>query len=194
MRARVSSSRRGDGGQRARRTALTAIGLAAAGALWGQVGCATDDEVRFGDPDRAAAGSSSAATTSGGECTVDPDCEISFVTDIYPVLAEKAKCGSAGCHLMATSGFAFPNAPKNAREALLAYTFQGASPYVVPCDAASSKLVCNLKLEAGAEGPFGSCGSQMPKALASDTVTDTPLTAEELTLVSDWITCGAPDN
>lgn len=156
--------------------------------------CSTQDEIRFGDPDRAAAGSSAASTTSGGECSVDPDCEVSFATDVYPLLAEKAKCGASGCHLMATSGFAFPNAPKNAREALLAYTFQASAPYVAPCDPTASKLLCNLKLEGGAEGPYGACGSQMPKALSNDAVSDAPLTADELTLVADWIACGAPDN
>jgi len=163
------------------------IGLVAAS-------CATEDEVRYGDPDRAAAGSSAASTGSGVECTPDPDCEVSFTTDVFPVLENKAKCGSSGCHLMATNGFQFPNAPVDARLALLDYTYQGASPYVVPCDAASSKLSCNLRIEGNAEGPFGACGSQMPKALASDTIADAPLTVEELALVTDWIDCGAPAN
>ncbi|HTJ83289.1 MAG TPA: hypothetical protein VL400_16335 [Polyangiaceae bacterium] len=156
--------------------------------------CATEDEIRFGDPDRAAAGATAASSGTGLECTPDPDCDVSFANDVYPVLANKAKCGSSGCHLMATNGFQFPNAPVDAREALLAYTYQGSSPYVVPCDAAGSKLSCNLRLEDDAEGPFGTCGSQMPKALASDGVNDAPLTPEELALVTDWITCGAPAN
>jgi hypothetical protein len=34
----------------------------------------------------------------------------------------------------------------------------------------------------------------MPKASINDSVTDRPLTADELALVETWITCGAPEN
>ena len=170
---------------------LAAGPLIAAGAL-AVTSCATEDEVLFGDPEDVV-GATSAGVTSGGNCNPDPACEVSFRDDVFPLLSQTAGCGSTGCHANAVADFAFPSQAKTAREALLAYTFQGEFGYVAPCEPERSKLLCNLNLTGDAEGPFGSCGSPMPKAI-DDAVDDKELTPADLKLVTTWIACGAPDN
>ncbi len=155
-------------------------------------GCATEDEVLFGDPENVV-GATGSGVTSGGSCVPDPACEASFRDDVYPVLSKTAKCGSAGCHQTAIADFAFASDPGDAREALLAYTFQGEGSYVVPCQPELSKLLCNLNLTGDAEGAFGACGSPMPKAL-DDAVDDVELAPGDLDPIAAWIACGAPDN
>ncbi len=152
------------------------------------VGCATEEEILFGDPEDLALGTS-AGVTSGGNCVPDPTCEVSFRDDVLPPLLEQARCADGGCHATAIAGFAFPTAATEAREALVAYTFQGADGYVVPCEPERSKMLCNLVSEDGG----GSCGSPMPKLL-DDAVDDVALQAADVQALADWISCGAPDN
>ncbi len=155
------------------------------------MGCATETEILFGEPDEIV-GASAAAVTSGGSCTPNLGCEVSFRDDIFPVLSETARCGSVGCHATAIAQFEFPAEAGDAREALLGYNFQGSERYVEPCEPTLSRLLCNLNLgEDPAAG--GLCGSPMPKLL-DDNVADAPLTEADLTAIETWIACGAPDN
>jgi hypothetical protein len=156
------------------------------------LGCASEDDVSFGDPENVV-GATSGGVASGGDCEPNLDCDVSFRDDVLPVLVEKARCSAAGCHLTAIGGFAFPETASDARSALISYVFQGADPYVSPCQPASSKLLCNLAVEDGVAQAFGACGSLMPKLL-EDAVDDVPLDAAELDALAEWITCGAPDN
>ena len=156
--------------------------------------CATAEEIEFGEPDRAVGGTSGGGVIAGGEeCIVDEACAVSWATDVYPVLATKAKCGSSGCHAVSTAGFEFPNAPVDAYSAVVFEVYQGSLPYVAPCFPEASKLLCNLRLEGGELGAYGTCGSPMPKAI-DDSVDDAPLTLAELQTIEAWIVCGAPEN
>lgn len=161
-------------------------------------GCATEEVVLYGEPERVVGSSSVSATSSstgGPACVPDPDCEVSFADDLMPLFGDGiGACGAAGCHASDIAGFAFPADAAGAHAAITSYVFQGSAPYVVPCEPDASKLLCNLRVAGTAAPPFGSCGSPMPKASINDSVSDRPLTAEELALVEAWITCGAPEN
>jgi hypothetical protein len=68
------------------------------------------------------------------------------------------------------------------------------APYIVPCDPAASKMMCNLKLDpVDGTNMYGSCTPTMPKVLM-DAVDDAPLSLIELNKIAEWITCGALDN
>jgi hypothetical protein len=153
--------------------------------------CATETEVLFGEPGEIV-GADAATVTSGGSCVPDLACEVSFRDDVFPVLAETARCGNVGCHATAIAQFEFPPEPGPARDALLAYVFQGSESYVVPCEPTQSKLLCNLNL-GDASDPSELCGSPMPK-LIDDDVADAPLDVAQRGAVLAWIDCGAPDN
>jgi hypothetical protein len=142
------------------------------GSSLGAPGCATETEVLFGEPDEIL-GADAATISSGGSCTPDLSCSVSFRDDIFPVLVETARCSSAGCHATAIAQFEFPENAGDAREALLAYVFQGSEAYVLPCQPEASKFLCNLNLGEAAQ-PGSSCGSPMPK-LIDDAVSDTAL-------------------
>jgi hypothetical protein len=161
-------------------------------------GCATEEEILYGEPERVVGSSSVSATSSstgGPICVPDPDCEVSFTDDLMPLFGDGVgACGASGCHASDIAGFAFPADAAGAHAALTEYVFQGSAPYVVPCEPSESKLLCNLRVAGTAAPPFGSCGSPMPKASVNDSVSDRPLTADELTLVEAWIACGAPEN
>jgi hypothetical protein len=159
--------------------------------LWLATACATETEILFGDPGEIV-GADAAAVTSGGSCEPDLACEVSFRDDVFPVLANTARCGSEGCHATAIAQFEFPPEPGPAREALLAYVFQGSEGYVVPCEPTQSKLLCNLNL-GEASDPTELCGSPMPK-LIDDEVGDEPLDEAQRAAVFAWVDCGAPDN
>ncbi len=159
--------------------------------LWLASACATESEVLFGEPGEIV-GADAAAVTSGGSCTPDLTCDVSFRDDVFPVLAETARCGDAGCHATAIAQFEFPPEPGPARDALLAYVFQGSDGYVVPCEPAQSKILCNLNLGEASE-PGELCGSPMPK-LIDDQVADEPLDPDQRAAIVTWIDCGAPDN
>jgi hypothetical protein len=161
------------------------------GSSLGAPGCATETEVLFGEPDEIL-GADAATISSGGSCTPDLSCSVSFRDDIFPVLVETARCSSAGCHATAIAQFEFPENAGDAREALLAYVFQGSEAYVLPCQPEASKFLCNLNLGEAAQ-PGSSCGSPMPK-LIDDAVSDTALSQADYDAIEQWITCGAPDN
>lgn len=159
--------------------------------LWLATACATESDILFGEPGEIV-GADAAAVSSGGSCDPDLACDVSFREDVFPVLANTARCGSVGCHATAIAQFEFPPEPGLARDALLAYVFQGSEGYVVPCEPTQSKLLCNLNLGAASD-PTALCGSPMPK-LIDDQVGDEPLDEAQRAAVFAWIDCGAPDN
>jgi hypothetical protein len=166
--------------------------------------CATEEEVRFGDPSRvsggtAATSTASTTTTSGGACEVDPACSVSFADDVYGAILEPTgKCSTSQvpCHASpaAKGGLLIPEGNVEAAyDALTGYLLVGqdGGPYVVPCVPASSTLLCNLALADG-EGPNpyhdATCGQPMPLPPGAG------LTLDELETIATWIECGAPNN
>jgi hypothetical protein len=161
-------------------------------------GCATEEIPPYGDPARVVGGAGPGGSTgSGGSCTVNSQCPRSYKNDVFPILENTAKCSAMGtCH-----GSGGGDLTLNAGDAagtlatLKGYSFQQTSPYIVPCDKAASKMLCNLRVEGDAgSNPYGSCGSRMPKASAGDSVDDAPLSLDQLNIIAEWIECGAPDN
>ena len=77
--------------------ALCAIVLACAG-------CATEEELKFGDPARVTGGFPVSASAGGGEiCEVDDSCQISWALQIYgDILDGPAACGAKDCHAEGT--------------------------------------------------------------------------------------------
>lgn len=156
--------------------------------------CATEESVRFGEPD---GGSGSPGVTSGGVCNVDPMCKVSFKNDIYkPIIDGSAGCtGAALCHGGDTPQGDMILKPDDAPGALsefLNYQLKKApgpaGAYVVPCDKAGSRLLCNTAIDSG-KNPYGDCGTAMPFGSAA-----TKLTTKQLDTLAEWIACGAPDN
>ena len=156
--------------------------------------CATEESVRFGEPD---GGSGSPGVTTGGACVADPMCKVSFKTDIFKAIID----GSAGCTAAALChGGDTPQGdmilkPGDAAGALsefLNYQLKKApgpaGPYVVPCNKAGSSLLCNTAIDSG-KNPYGDCGTAMPFGSAA-----TKLTTQQLDTLAEWIACGAPDN
>lgn len=162
-------------------------------------GCATVDTVQFGEKDCAAGGclqagaSSSSSSSTGGSCTPDPDCAVSYATDIFDTILDgPAGCTGATCHGTGTASGDLTLDTGHAHAAFVAmtaYQLDG-DPYIVPCDKDASKLLCNIALADGATNPFGKCGSTMPLTLDGQM----KLTPAELDLLAEWIACGAPEN
>jgi hypothetical protein len=175
------------------------IALALAGVLVAiSPSCATEEDLQFGDPARVAVGVGVSSGSTTGGCAPDPSCSVSFRDDVFgPILDEKAKCTAETCHGGGTAGLTMIVGDSDgAYAALTNYKLSGGrGDYIVPCDLAASKLLCNFKLgpDEGAN-PYDTCGSLMPKVLLADAVDDEPLTAEDLATVAMWIECGAPPN
>ena len=156
--------------------------------------CATEESVRFAEPD---GGSGSPGVTSGGVCNVDPMCKVSFKNDIYkPIIDGAAGCTAAAlCHGGDTPQGDMILKPDDSTGALsefLNYQLKKspgpAGAYIVPCDKAGSRLLCNTAVESG-KNPYGACGTAMPFGSAA-----TKLTIQQLDTLAEWIACGAPDN
>lgn len=167
--------------------------LLALAAVWG---CASEEIPRYGDPQRVGGGvgGTSTGTTSstgtGGTCTVDTGCNVSFKDDLFPVLDQKAKCAfSPGCHGDGKGGLTLTEGDvAGYYDALTTFKLKDGSSNIVPCDPADSKMLCNLKVSSGTN-PHGTCGTQlMPPNPANAP------TPDELTNIEDWITCGSPNN
>jgi hypothetical protein len=176
--------------------AARAVGVAAlvAAAALAIPSCATEESVRFGEPD---GGSGSPGATTGGACVVDTMCSVSFENDIYKAIID----GAAGCTAAALCHggdtpqgdmILKPGDSQGALSEFLKYQLKKspgpAGPYVVPCDKAGSRLLCNTATESG-DNPYGHCGTAMPFGSAA-----TKLTTKQLDTLAKWIACGAPDN
>ena len=164
-------------------------------------GCATEEEVRFGEPGRVTGGFEG-VTVTGGSCQVNGACTVSWRQQIFGQVLDgpPGACGAIGCHRDGAGNFVFPADSDAAYESLLAFDLPGGRPYVVPCEPALSHIMCNLRLATGVENPYvgpdaaftGGCGSSMPKADAS--VGSAPLSQVDLDLLVEWVLCGAPRN
>jgi len=162
--------------------------------LWG---CASEEIPRYGDPQRVgggigggAAGSTASGGGTGGACEVDTGCAVKFSTDVFPILDGKAKCATvSGCHGDSKGGLSLTAGDiPGYYSALTAFKLKDGSPNIVPCDPAGSKMLCNLKLESGTN-PHGMCGSLLMPLNPADAPT-----LDQLTIIEEWITCGAPNN
>src|ERR1700690_2751687 len=133
---------------------------------------------------------------SSGSSAVAPEagtsaCDASWATQIFPNTTASGhwKCADpSSCH----GGLQAPmmtSDPIATYKALAAYTMQFAPsvlPYVLPgsTDATKSGIVCNL---AGTD-----CGPQMPLPGVVDGTA--ALTAQEISTLTTWVGCGAPNN
>lgn len=186
--------------QRHRKMMLSHVVLRAAGAAALVVAatavssCASEESVRFGEPD---GGSGYPGATTGGVCNVDPMCKVSFANDIFkPIIAGSAGCtGAALCHGGDTPQGDMILKPDSAHDAYLEivnYQLKKspgpAGSYVVPCDKKNSRLLCNTSIDSG-DNPYGHCGTVMPFGSGA-----TKLTSKQLETLAEWIVCGAPEN
>jgi hypothetical protein len=186
--------------ERHRKMMLSHVVLRAAGAAALAVAalavpsCATEESVRFGEPD---GGSGSPGETTGGVCDVNPMCKVSFANDIFkPIIDGSAGCtGAALCHGGDTPQGDMILKPGDAHGAyteIVNYQLKKspgpAGSYVEPCDKKSSRLLCNSAVD-GAENPYGHCGTAMPFGSGA-----TKLTSKQLETIAEWIVCGAPEN
>jgi hypothetical protein len=175
------------------------IALAASAAIsFASAGCATEEIPPYGDPARVVAGAGpSGGASGGGSCTPQASCSVNFDKDVMPILDGPAKCSATVCHggskggitLMAGDVFGTLN---TLRDLELKDENLNLVQYIAPCDPASSYMLCNLQLASG-PGPYGTCGSLMPK-VDDDGVDDVALTDAEFKVIEDWIKCGAPSN
>lgn len=167
--------------------------------------CASAETIAFSDGECVAGGcqqgsttSSTSSTTSsstGGVCTVNMDCAVKWGTDVFAGILDTPAAGctkTSGCHGSGQGGVTIEaGKPHEAYLALAAYTLLAqpgpAQPYIVPCDAAGSGMLCNMKQDSGTTNPYGACGSLMP-------LLGTNLTMDQLNTIADWIACGAPEN
>jgi hypothetical protein len=172
-------------------TALAGLSLLSAG-------CATEEIPPYGDPARVVAGAGPSGAGSGGSCTIDPSCSVSFGTQIMPILDGTAKCSATGpCHggteevikFMAGDTFGTLN---TLRDLEIKDENLNSVPYIAPCNPDSSRMLCNLQRASGPSS-YGKCGSAMPK-VDDDGIMDMALSDAEFTLIEEWIKCGAPGN
>jgi hypothetical protein len=180
----------------AARAAATAALLAIVACSATIASCASEESVTFGLPD-AGTNPVGSGATSGGVCTVDPMCKVSFKTAIFDAIIDgPAGCtGAALCHGGDTPQGDMILKPGDAHGAYVEFTNYelkktpgpGGS-YVTPCDPANSKMLCNTSIS-DADNPYGVCGTLMPFGTGS-----TKLTKKQLDTLAEWIACGAPEN
>lgn len=163
------------------------------------LGCATQEDENFGDPAKVAGGltgdtATSTTSSTGGACETDPSCSVSFATDIFAGIIETSSCTTTGlCHGAPTAAGGLlldSGKPSDGYDAIKSFTMKEGGSYVVACDPAASKILCNTLLdEAAGENPYGPlCGTGMPSAPIA------PLGKDQLDNLVKWIECGAPDN
>jgi hypothetical protein len=158
--------------------------------------CASEESIKFGLPDAGTAQPSGGATT-GGACTVNAACKVSFKKDIFtPIVDGPAGCtGTKLCHGGDTPMGDMILVPGDAHAAYVEfvnYTLKAkpgpGGAYLSPCDPMHSQILCNTAISDG-DNPYGSCGTVMPFGSAA-----TKLTKKQLDTLAEWITCGAPEN
>lgn len=180
------------------------IALAIAG-----FGCATEEDVNFGEPGRVAGGIPDRPEDVVAPCEVNGACLVSWRNDIFPNIfnapiggeVPSGGCTVSECHADGAGGLRMP--PTSEGESyfnLIDYQLVGGRPYIVPCQPQLSHMMCNLKFAEGVDNEFigpdqeftGGCGSPMPKP--DDDVEADPLSQEQLNDIAEWILCGAPQN
>jgi hypothetical protein len=173
------------------------------------MGCATEEDVNFGDPGRVAGGIPDRPEDIMTPCEVNGACLVSWETDIFagvfsaPIGGDvpAGGCTEGECHADGAGGLFMP--PTSAAETyfnLVDYQLVGGRPYIVPCHPELSHVVCNLKFADGVDNEFvgpdkeftGGCGSPMPKP--DEDVASDPLDQDQLDALAEWILCGAPQN
>lgn len=189
MRSARATRRRGPWG-------FVVAGLAVA--VWAAA-CATAENPNLSAGDCVAGGcqqaGASSSSSSGVACTPNPSCSVSFASDIFAdILDGPPGCTTAACHGGGMGGITLTSGqPAAAYTTLMGYTLLStpgpAKKYVVPCDPGASGFPCNMSLGDGGPNPDGTCGFLMPFGAST-----TALTADQLTKIGEWITCGAPDN
>ncbi len=118
-------------------------------------------------------------------------CAVSWATQIFPSTTATGawKCAEAtSCH-GGLQGPKMTSDPSATYKTLSTYVMQNAPqalPYVLPgnTDPTKSGLVCNVS--------GSNCGPQMP--LAGVVTGTAALTPQEITMVTTWVACGAPNN
>ncbi len=180
-------------------TVLTALGA----------GCATEEDVNYGDPARVAGGIPERPQDVVLPCEVNGACVVSWSNDIFPNIfnapiggaVPSGACTAAECHADGAGGLRMPpNSPSEAYLSMIDYQLVGGRPYIVGCHPELSHLMCNLKFASDVDNEFvgpdkeftGGCGSPMPKP--SETVDSDPLNQAQLQDIAEWILCGAPQN
>lgn len=146
----------------------------------------TAEQLKRGGSSGGEGGSSGgpACVAAGGTLVeAGAPCAVSFKNDILPAF-NTASCNTTGsCH----GGDPPPNAPRidpGNGEAMWQefQTFTiGGKPFINPCstDPAASTMGCNVS-------KTGTCGTLMPPQLGLDPAT--------VTKITDWLTCGSPNN
>lgn len=165
-------------------------------AMLAPAACSTEEHVRLADGGCVAGGCQGiggfSSIAAGGSCTPDASCAVSFKNDIFPSIIDgTAGCTANGCH---AAGTANANLELNPGQAAAAYTellnyalnkpVGAGGPYIAPCFPAGSKLLCNLAVMG--TNPYSPCGTVMPVGKK--------LSQAEFDQISEWISCGAPDN
>ena len=185
-------------------TALCAVVAVAALA-----GCATEEDVLFGEPGRVAGGIPERPQDVMLPCEVNGACLVSWRLDIFPNIfnapiggdVPSGGCTVGECHADGAGGLLMP--PTSEGESyfnLIDYQLVGGRPYIVPCRPELSHMMCNLKFADGVNNDFigpnenftGGCGSPMPKP--SENVQADDLDQDQLDAIAEWILCGAPQN
>lgn len=182
------------------RHAITVLGLLTLTSVWA---CETEEKLNIvpsgqavGATVTAGPGPGSGPTMSGsggGGCVPDPACEVSFADDIHAGWLDDPNvggCSKEGCHDAgsAEGGLVYPSVVADAHASLLAYQLGSEGAYIVPCDPAASKMLCNMKVPNDFDNPFGECGSTMPVTIGGPQ----RVTEEQLNMLAAWIECGAP--
>jgi hypothetical protein len=162
----------------------------------GAPGCASEEIPKYGAPAQVegTGGGGTGGNTGGGPvCDEDPACAVGFAADVLPTLDVTAKCSEGAlCHgTDGSSPGGLTLETGNAAsyyDALIDFVLEDGGNYIVPCDPAASKILCNLQVSDG-PNPHGECGkAAMPVSSA-----DAPSLAQ-LNDIEAWIECGAPNN
>lgn len=177
---------------------MIAIGVAAASAA-----CTAEvEDPRYGPPgglrnvNLPAPQTSGTGTTptptgdggGGGDGGVNPqNCTVKFSTDIFPMITGPWACTNAACHGpgSATKPSLDPQSAANTYTALTQDTQGGGKPFINAgkTDPNASAFLCVLA---------GTCGAAMP--IPGGTSGATAATQAQITTVTTYLQCGAPNN
>jgi len=118
-------------------------------------------------------------------------CDISFESDIYPLMKTgSSACGAQYCHQAVTDKAPNPlggtTTAAQVWQTLVTYGFRGPEgqslPYINVCsvDPTQSGIHCNLEIGSKL------CGERMPQGSS--------LPQQDKDAIAEWLTCGAPNN